>query len=179
MSRIKKFLIVSFILVLGVAIVAPMAIAGKPDWWRASEKTSDEVATAAFAAVPYPMSAVKAGGFLERRQQVEHLKRNSNPNRIGYVYLLNYGKIVGYYVVKGKLSSTQSQLTNTNQTWDCGDGCENTVDSIGDDGSFGINEGGDRGVFFYTPNGTEVTTVTDWIYSDKPLAIDNVPQLAK
>ena len=70
-------------------------------------------------------------------------------------------------------------MTTTVQTWNCGGmdgGC--SVASIGDDGSFGPNEGGDRGVFFFTATGVMVETTLDWVYSDAPLQID-VPNLLR
>ncbi len=91
---------------------------------------------------------------------------------------MSFGKFVGYYVIKGKVSSVNSSMTNTDQTWDCGQDCTTVVESMGDDGSFGPNEGGDAGVFFITSNGTLVETVVDWVYSDQPLHID-VPNLLK
>src|SRR5688500_8236354 len=62
-------------------------------------------------------SVVKCGEAkesLECKNLKEREKRNSDPNRIGYVYLYNFdGSIKGYFVVKGKVSSTQSQMGPT------------------------------------------------------------------
>lgn len=150
--------------------------AGKPDWWKQQEHISDRIAEQQTAAVPYPEAEMKDS--LERRNLRERLRRFNKPQKIGYLYIMSFGKFVGYYVVKGKVSSTQSQMTNTNQTWECADACETIVDSIGDDGSFGPNEGGDRGIFFFTAQNVLVETTLDWIYSDQVLSID-VPNLLK
>lgn len=148
---------------------------GKPQWQRNDEKISDYIASQMEGAVPYPQSQMKTS--LERVNLRERLLRFNKPNKVGYLYLMSFGKFVGYYVVKGKITSTQSQMTTTEQTWDCGsaDGAC-SVPSIGDDGSFGANEGGDKGVFFFTSGGTMVETTLDWVYSDTPLHID-VPNL--
>ena len=166
------------LIIVSSAFAAGAVLTGKPDWWKKAEKTSDAIAASAFTAVPYPLASVQAGGFLERKNVSERLKRFSSANKIGYLYLMSFGKFVGYYVVKGKISSVESQLTNTNQVWDAGSGeqGETVVDSIGDDGSFGPNEGGTKGVFFFTASGTMVETTLDWVYSDQPLKID-VPNL--
>jgi hypothetical protein len=153
------------------------ALAGKPDWWKQQEKVSDTIAQNMTAAVPFPIALEKDS--LERRNLVARLTRFAKPDKVGYLYVMSFGKFVGYYVVKGKITSTQSQLTNTTQTWDCGHDCEQAVPSIGDDGSFGPNEGGDRGVFFFTQTGVMVETTLDWIYSDAPLHIDVPNLLAK
>lgn len=172
----------SIALVIAVLVAGcGVANAGKPSWFQNAENTSNKIADAAFKAVPYPLADVIAGGFLERQNQAEKLKRFSKPNKEGFVYVMSFGKFVGYYAIKGKVSAVNSSLTNPTQTWkdDCGHECGygNAVESIGDDGTFGTNEGGDRGVFFLTTNGAMVVTVLDWMYADKPITVGNIPQL--
>lgn len=173
MKRLIALLVV--LAVVGCGFTA-VALAGKPDWWKNSEKISDQIARQQMSAVPYPLAQMRDS--LERRNLRERLLRFNKPQKIGYLYVMSFGKFVGYYVVKGKISSVQSQMTNSDQVWDAGSGeqGETVVDSIGDDGSFGPNEGGDRGVFFFTATGVLVETTLDWIYSDAPLKID-VPNL--
>lgn len=166
---------------VGYAAAGPATTAlglHKPDWQKAAETISDQIATQTETAVPYPISQMRDS--LERRNLKERLLRFNKPDKVGYLYVMSFGKFIGYYVVKGKVSSVQSQMTTTTQTWDCGGadgGC--SVPSIGDDGSFGPNEGGDRGVFFFTSSGVMVETTLDWIYSDAPLNIDVPNLLAK
>lgn len=181
---VERLVFLSALAVLLSVIAAGSAMAtgnvsfGKPDWWKKSETTSDEIARAAVNAVPYPLAQVGAGGFLERQNLSERLIRFSRPSKVGYVYLISFGKFVGYYVVKGKLSSVNSQMTNAQQTWEASRDQDTVVESIGDDGSFGPNEGGDRGFFFFTVNGTMVETNLEFVYSDQPLPVD-VPNLGK
>lgn len=178
-GRFRIFMIVMTTLAAGAFAMAAFGSGvvslGKPDWQRNDEKTSDVIARTLSAAVPYPVSQMRDS--LERRNLRERLLRFNKPDKIGYLYVTSFGKFVGYYVIKGKVTSANSQMTTTAQTWDCGGadgGCQ--VPSIGDDGSFGPNEGGDRGVFFFTQTGVMVETTLDWIYSDAPLKID-VPNL--
>jgi hypothetical protein len=91
------------------------------------------------------------------------------------VYLLSLGKVLGYYTIKGKVSSTQSQMTTDQLLEDGGcTGCSwSVVNATGDDGSYGPNE---DGVFFFTTEGAMVTTSLDYIVSDQPIAFD-VPEL--
>jgi hypothetical protein len=166
------------IAIMGASLVAlvfaAVALAGQPSWYKDLEKATDRIARQQLTSVPYPEAQMKDS--LERRNLRERLIRFNKANKVGYLYVMSFGKFVGYYVVKGKVSSTQSQMTNADQTWDCGDPCTAVVESMGDDGSFGPNEGGDRGVFFFTSSGTMVETTLDWVYSDTPLKID-VPNL--
>jgi hypothetical protein len=171
----KKLFICVVVIALIATVTAGAVFAGKPDWWKAQELTSDQIAESATKAVPYPFAVVRTGGFLERKNLVERLRRFSAQNKIGYVYLMSFGKFVGYYTIKGKISSTMSQLTNTQQTWEASRDNDTIVDSIGDDGSFGPNE---PGAFFFTTNGTMVQTTLDYVYSDQPLSI-KVPNLLK
>jgi hypothetical protein len=124
-------------------------------------------------AVPYPASELRSS--LERENLKERLLRTNKPDAVGYVYLMNFGQIVGYYTIQGKVSSTQSQMT-TDQliVRDCV-GCSerSVVNAPGDDGSYGLNE---EGIFFFTTEGQMVTTSLDYIWSDNPISID-VPRL--
>ena len=89
------------------------------------------------------------------------------------------GQVLGYYVIQGKVSSTGSQMTATQVVGNCSDNCTGAVtDAIGDDGSYGPEEGGQFGVFFFTSAGTLVETDQPFLVSSTPIAIyANVPQL--
>lgn len=102
----------------------------------------------------------------------EKMEREEDPNAIRYLYLMNYGKIVGYYVTQGKISSSGSQIAPEQEVIRYyGEG--NILDSAKDDGTYGE---ADPGVFFFTTDGTMVVTSLDYIQSDAPLGID-VPRL--
>jgi len=144
------------------------------------EKLTERVFSQQSTAVPYPADKLKDS--LERRNLRERLMRTNKPNAISYLYVLSFGEPLGFYTVKGKVSSTQSQMT-TDQLQVCKDhkGDHNSscipavVNAPGDDGSYGPNE---DGIFFFTTEGTMVTTNLDYILSDQPLAF-NVPELVQ
>lgn len=119
------------------------------------------------------------GQTLEKQNLEEKRKREEDPNAVGYVYLMSFGKIIGYYVTKGKISSNGSQATPEDEIlWTCksNHGCQPVVvDGPQDDGSYGV---GDPGIFFFTTSGVKVVTDLDYIHTDKPLAIE-VPLLVK
>lgn len=112
---------------------------------------------------------------LEVENLKERLQRENDPNAIRYVYLMNFGQIVGYYVIEGKVSSSGSQLAPEQEVIKNCDVCSerSVVDSAQDDGTYGQ---GDPGVFFFLADGTMVTTDLNIIQSDAPLTID-VPRL--
>ena len=110
---------------------------------------------------------------LECKNLREKEKRNSDPARIGYVYLYNFdGSIKGYFVVKGKVSSTQSQMGAMDMIVDAcpsSDYCPEIMEAAGDDGTYGPNE---NGIFFFLEsNGTMVTYSGEYILTDQPLEL--------
>ena len=161
-----------------VAVVAGLAACSTAPSNAQSDgqKLTEQAYRQQSAAVPYPVEQLHDS--LERRNIKDRLLRTNKPNAIGYVYILGMnGNYVGYYVIKGKVSSTQSQMTADQLiTWTCneGSGCQSgTVNAPGDDGSYGANE---EGIFFFLTDGTMVETSMDYIVSDQPLPV-NAPKL--
>ncbi len=108
---------------------------------------------------------------LERANVIEHLKRNNQPDRVRYIYLLaDTGGIYAYYAIKGKVTSTGAQLTPTDDIVDpcASDYCPQVVQGPTDDGSFGGDEGG---IYFFTDAGTEVQWNGRWLLTDAPMQI--------
>jgi hypothetical protein len=52
---------------------------------------------------------------LEREQLNERNLRWNDVNKISYIYLIDYGKVMAFYIIKGKVSSVNSQITNPEQ----------------------------------------------------------------
>lgn len=169
--------------VIAAVIIGAIALTGCEDPKVSDSQTEGQKQTEqAFSqqskAVPYPASELRDS--LERRNLRERLLRTNDSSKLGYVYLLNYGKVFGYYNIKGKVSSTQSQMTTSDLiNYACADGLSGcqavTTTAPGDDGSYGDNE---AGIFFFTTDGAYVTTTLDYLYSDQPLPFD-VPELNK
>lgn len=123
-------------------------------------------------AVPYPASALTDS--LERRNLKERLLRYNNPSKISYIYLLSQtGGIYSYFTIKGKVSSTDSQMTTESlieTKCHSSNGCNDvTVPAPGDDGSYGANE---PGIFFFTTDGVMVTWNGPYLLSDAPLKVN-------
>jgi maltose-binding protein MalE len=133
-------------------------------------------------AVPYPFKNSMPTDPLERKNLAKRLTQYNSKGDTNYVYLFTYsGQVLGYYVINGKVSSTGSQMTSTQVNTHCGYGGDHLVctnDAIGDDGSFGPDEGGQNGVFFFTTNNTLVETNQPWVVSSAPIRLyASAPQL--
>lgn len=113
-------------------------------------------------------------------------KRNvflNDHNKIFYVYLISYGKIMGYYTAQGKISSVNSRLTQEEQVIkdpQCseynGRQCRFVVGSPQLDGSYGTN--GDA-IFFFTTEGAYVEWNAEYLVSDFPLTMSTPPILVR
>jgi len=146
---------------------------------KSSEKSqliTEQYQTQMETAVPYPLDAMRDS--IERRNLKERLLRFNKPDKIGYVYLLSdVGSVVAFYTIKGKISSTQSQLTSSEILRDgCGRDkyCGVAVEAPGDDGSYGPNE---DGIFFFTTEGVLVQWSGRFLYADAPLKVTSAPIL--
>lgn len=114
---------------------------------------------------------------LERQSINRRAKLWNDPAKVSYIYLVNYGKVMAFYPVKGKVSSVNSQITNPEQVVYRGHGdgrVSSVISSPAEDGSYGSN--GDA-VFFFTTNGTYVEWSGDYMLADKPLKLSTPPQL--
>jgi len=170
----------------GLALAACTGSAGgSQSAVNASNTTAQQEYNEFTAAVPYPYANAAPSNPLERENLAKRLKQYDSAGDTNYVYLFTFsGQVIGYYVIDGKVSSTGSEMTSTQQVTNCGDnnngdggGCSVT-DAIGDDGSYGPEEGGDFGVFFYTSTGTLVETDQPFLVSSAPISVySNVPQL--
>lgn len=115
------------------------------------------------------------GESLEIKNLKAKRDREESASAERYLYLMSFGKVIGYYVTKGKISSNGSQIGPELELANRSYRDSSVLDSAQDDGSYGD---GDPGIFFFTADGTMVVTDLDYIQSDAPLPID-VPRLSK
>lgn len=143
---------------------------------QTSQRITESYQQKLTAAVPYPLDAMKDS--IERRNLRERLLRFNKPDKIGYVYLLSdTGSVVAFYTIKGKITSTESQLTNSDST-ECHNGCSSPVlrQAPGDDGSYGPSE---PGIFFFTTEDVLVQWNGKFVYADAPLKVSSTPLLVE
>lgn len=122
---------------------------------------------------------------LERQNLIDRLELLNNQNKIFYVYLVSYGKVMAEYTAKGKISSVNSKLTTQEQViktpyYDSVNGAAGNlglvVESPDLDGSYGTN--GDA-VFFFTTEGAYVEWSGEYFVSDFPLSLSTPPVLVR
>lgn len=147
---------------------------------KALQEKSSKALEQQISAVDYPADQLL--NSLERQNIRERLLRTNQPNKIGYVYYTPFGKILGYWTVKGKVSSTKSQMNPTddlsNDLCSYSDCSEHVVtESAGDDGAFGEAQ---DAVFFFTTEGVMIEVPEDdYFYADQPVTLGNIPELNK
>lgn len=160
-TKKNRHLTVAMLIVLFGALV--LSGCGKSDEYKERQSQANEAANR---------------DTLEKVNIQEKLRRDEDGNSIGYVYVMSFGDFVGYYTIKGKISSNGSQLEPEDLV-DCpydgsAESCQ-TIDGPQDDGTYGA---GDPGIFFFTTEGAMVVTSLDYLYADQPIASAiNVPKL--
>ena len=118
---------------------------------------------------------------LEREQINKRTRLWNDKNKVSYIYLVSFGKVMAFYTVKGKVSSVNSQITNPEQITSRWMGANHgyiggTLPSPAEDGSYGTN--GD-GIFFFTTDGTYVEWAGEYMLADKPLRLATPPALVR
>lgn len=177
----KKILITSIILIPLFAFA-----------WGSTPNTSNENTMAKEAAItevqqrkhlistPPPVLE----NSVERQNLIKRLETFNSSEKISYIYLTSFGKVMAFYTVKGKVSSVNSMLTTTEQLVDwrgrqCSNGNSNncyTVPSPDLDGSYGSNG---NAIFFFTTEGTYVEWNGEYMLADQPLKLTTQPELVR
>jgi hypothetical protein len=131
------------------------------------------LATVAINSTPIP----NINYFPERRTIAKWAEAWDKPSIPTYVYLISFGKVIGYYVCNGKPASTRSYLTPEENVASYYSG-NPVVDAPDIDGTYGDNNPGIR---FFTSSGVAVEWAGDgasYIYSNAILPLD-VPLLGR
>jgi len=114
----------------------------------------------------------------ERKNLIERLRRFNVDSKVSYIYLVDYGKVMAFYTVKGKVSSVNSLLTTPEQIIETSNferGLHTQVVASPDlDGSYGSN--GDA-IFFFTTDGTYVEWAGTYMLCYKPLKLSTPPAM--
>lgn len=162
----KKLLI---LLVLPIVLTACDEI--KSPATRQEQQRTESNQQKMINAVPLPQLETS----LERKNLVKRLEHNNREGLTGYIYLINYGKIMGYYTVDGKVSSLNSFLTgNTTFVRPCNSCDLREVESPDLDGAYGENDGG---IFFFTTEGVYVEWHGDYLWTDQPMKLSSPPEM--
>lgn len=121
---------------------------------------------------------VRLDWSLEREQINRRTKLWNDQNKVSYIYLVSYGRVMAFFPLKGKVSSVNSQITNPQQIvkGDVASYGLAVIDSPAEDGSYGTN--GD-GIFFFTTDGAYVEWSGEYMLSDKPFKLTTAPELVR
>lgn len=160
------------IIVGSLLIALGACTSSKPDAQSNGQAQTQQAFSQQSAANPYP--AAQLTNSLERANLRERLLRYNNPSKISYLYLLSQtGGIYAYYTIKGKVSSTDSQMTTDNLIEPCKGGgsgaCSVVVNAPGDDGSYGPEE---SGIFAFTTDGVMITWNGLYLLTDAPMKVN-------
>jgi hypothetical protein len=169
----KRIITAAVAVLAAIAVLTGCSFSSGDSQRKADEALSSDTYSRQIAAQPYP--GAQLTDSLERKNLKERLLRENKPNQIRYLYLLgDTGTYVGYYTIKGKVSSNQSQMLPQDDTVRRCSGCDFLVlDGAGDDGSYGEDA---EGQFFFTTENIMVSTDMRYIVSDGPLNV-NAPKL--
>lgn len=116
---------------------------------------------------------------LERKAISKRLVMFEDENKVSYIYLVSYGRVMAFYTIKGKVTSGNKRLT-TNEQLVSADGGQYNQDIVLEapslDGTYG---GSDAYVFFWTTDDTYVQWNGEYMICDKPLKLTTAPELVR
>lgn len=146
---------------------------------------AQEVTKTVIANIPVPKLTTSS----ERKNVAKRAEIFNNEDKISYIYLISYGKVMAFYTVQGKVSSLRSYMTPTQKivtkygnecNYDQGvcTGTDNVqvVDAPDIDGTYGENV---EGIFFFTTEGAYVEWKGEYMMSDQPLKLTTQPELVR
>lgn len=123
---------------------------------------------------------------LERKNIAKRAELFNKGDKLSYIYLVSYGKIISFHTVRGKISSVSSYLTpqeklvygdgSTCKEWSVTSPSCYTVQAPDIDGSYGTNG---EWIFFFTTEWAYIEWKGDYLMSDFPLTIVDTPSLIR
>ena len=181
----KKVISIGIVLVLIASMCMGCTEETEPEYSSTTSgkeaKLTEENQNRMLTASPPP----KLDKSLERENLIRRLELLNDENKIFYIYLVSYGKVMAEYVAKGKVSSVNSKLTTQEQVVEspffddyngAGGNAGLVVESPDLDGSYGTN--GDA-IFFFTTDGAYVEWAGEYMVSDYPLQLTTPPELIR
>ena len=179
----RGFVGVVITIIVAVVIIGLIYLIATGDY---TDKTKNEITTAAQVqkdlvnSVPIP----KITSSSERANVAKRAEIFNNEDKISYIYLVNYGKVMSFFSVKGKVSSLRSYMTPEQRlVRGNGEKCDSysspncfVVDAPDIDGTYGENV---EGIFFFTTEGAYVEWKGDYMMSDQPLKLTTQPELVR
>lgn len=181
----KKYLFGFLVIFLSVGFGFAGSVLACGGWFEASCDSTSGQAQSQQETVAQTMSkllqqvpAPQLDNSLERANISKRLTTFSDPAKISYIYLINYGRVMAYYVVKGKITSGGKRLTPQNQVayQDIGTPDNVVVEAPELDGTYGNSN---PYIFFWTTDGTYVQWSGDYMLTDQPMQLATQPELVR
>lgn len=116
---------------------------------------------------------------LERKNIVKRLEMFEDENKVSYIYLISFGKVMAFYTIKGKVTSGTKRLTTNQKIQQNNDyqaGNYSVVEQASLDGTYG---GSDPYIFFWTTDNTYIQWNSEYMLCDKPLKMATQPELIR
>ncbi len=184
-TLIEFLVVIAIVGIIGYVVISSTRSAHACGWFsdcsgQASQvQQAQDVQKNLTTAVPIPV----IHNSLERANVAKRAVIFDSPDKISYIYLVSFGKVMAFYTVKGKVSSLQSYMVPTEHAV-YGDGSPCSwgsssclVESAPDiDGTYGANV---DGIFFFTTEGAYVEWKGDYMMSDQPLQLSTPPELVR
>jgi len=146
---------------------------------KTSIQESNQITNEIAKAVSVPQLTTSS----ERKNVAKRAELFDNEEKISYVYLISYGKVMAFYSATGKISSLRSYMTPVDKLVR-GDGSDcyyastycYVIESADIDGTYGENV---EGIFFFTTEGAYVEWKGEYMMSDQPLQLTTPPALVR
>ena len=165
--------------ILGSVVFGALSRTPNPPAPKNEVQTSNDIQKKVVANVPIPNIETS----MERVNVAKRAELFNKEDKVSYIYLVNYGKVMAFYTVKGKVSSLRSYMSPMDKIVDYkGNPCSYstsscyTVEAPDIDGTYGENM---SGIFFFTTEGAYVEWVGDYMMSDQPLRLSTTPELVR
>jgi hypothetical protein len=170
-------LLVAGALALGACSSEPPATNAQ----QSQQDVTEAYMEAAINAVPYPLTAMKNGGWLERTLLKENLLRQNNAHRRAFVVIMNtLGTPIVSFPIQGMVFDLNSQMTTedivSNYHRDSSYAYGVVTKAAGDNGTWGDEP---HAISFFTTSGMQVKLPYGvwWIETDAPLTLPTKPLL--
>lgn len=152
-----------------VALLSPVIMGGDCE-------VNDDQHGARFAQAQKAKEAANAVRF-DENAEIDNIRKRieltSAPGLLGYVTLINrVGQAVMYTPVQGKITSGGKRLTPPQKEWSVMGNNNAMGPAPSDEGTWGESN---PYVYFWTPGGQYFQTSLDYVYSDKPYRLKEVP----
>ena len=105
---------------------------------------------------------------------IRRINRWNDPNKISYIYLVSFGRVMAFYTVKGSVESKRSYLSPITEPFNPNYSESSVVDTPDVDGTYGDNA---DSVFFFTTDDVYVEWKGDYMWVDQPLKLATQPEL--